>query len=203
MCNTAPSQVIIKHRSWQLSKSGSKEGVGRATYYQLHTQEKTGTHGNLGCSTVWPCKPLLGLRLRCLCFQKQNKTKTTGVSVYETELMQREDFRDAMSPTGKQSSDHCSHPPIAIHAVFQGLIHSQALNTSPAGLPSHQMAWILSHLSISWACTLRQVTIPLWATHSSPFGTLLTVEPIHTLPYSYLFISCPIHTYSYPTLFTP
>lgn len=136
-----------------------------------------------------------------MCFQKQNKTKTTGVSVYETELIQREDFRDAMSPTGKQSSDHCSHPPIAVHAMSQDLIHSQALNTSPAGLPSHQIAWILSHLSISWACTLRQVTIPLWATHSSPFGTLLIVEPIHT--YSYPALSIPIHTYSYPALFTP
>lgn len=29
LCNIAPSQVIIKHRSQQLSKSGNKEGVGR------------------------------------------------------------------------------------------------------------------------------------------------------------------------------
>lgn len=29
LCNIAPSQVVIKHRSQQLSKSGNKEGVGR------------------------------------------------------------------------------------------------------------------------------------------------------------------------------
>lgn len=65
--------------------------------------------------------------------------------------------------------------------MSQGFTHSQALNTSPTDLPSHQMAWILSHLTISWACTHWQVTIPLWAIHSSPFGILLTM----VLPYSY------------------
>lgn len=197
----APSQVIIKHRSRQLSKSGNEEGVGRAAHSQLRAQEKTGAHGSLsGSAVAFRVTSRVQKRLLFCVFKNKTKQKNTGVSVYETELIRRGDFRDTMLSTVKQSSDHCSRPPITIPAMPQGLTHSQDLNTSPTDLPSHQMAWIPSHLTISWARTVGQVTNPLWARHPSLFGTLLTV--VFKVPALFIPKFCPaLHSPPVPRAF--
>lgn len=121
-----------------------------------------GIHGSLSCSPVaFRVTSQVQKRLFVCVFKNKTKQKNTGVSVYETELIRRGDFGDTMLSTVKQSSDHRSRPPIAIHATPQGLTHPQDLNTSPTDLPSHQVAWIPSHWTISWARTLGQVTNPL------------------------------------------
>lgn len=109
LCNTAPSQVIIKPRSWQLSKSGSKERVGRATRSQLHTQEKTGTSG----AALWPCEPLLGFGVggeaMLFVFSKPNQTqKALGSQSRKLSWCGERTSGTPFLPTVKQSSDHGS-----------------------------------------------------------------------------------------------